>query len=46
MQNLDTDFGNSFWTDMEMDFTNMPQVSDSFQPDLGFLGESFSGFER
>lgn len=44
MQNLDTDFGNSFWMDLEMDFSHMPKVSESFQPDLGFLGGSLSGF--
>jgi len=44
MQNLDTDFANSFWMNLEMDFSQMHGMSELFQPDLGFLGGSLSGF--
>jgi hypothetical protein len=43
---MDPDFGNSFWMDLEMDFSLMPGVSDSFQPDLGFLGGNLSNFDQ
>jgi hypothetical protein len=38
LQSLDANFSNSFWMNLDASFSHIPLVSESFQPELDFLG--------